>query len=123
MQEAFKSARIRREDVFVTTTLSNAASAVGLCLRSGSLHPAVSLVVGHDDPQQLKCASGLVPSADRRHDLVFAIVASRWAFASLFSLDVGELDRLGQRASAAQIGKPSLYRYPASPRYGRYGSR
>ena len=43
--------------------------------------------------------------------------------ASLFRLDVGELDHLGPRSSATQIGKSSLCRYPASPKYDRYGFR
>jgi hypothetical protein len=43
--------------------------------------------------------------------------------ASLFRLDVGELDHLGPRSSATQIGKSSLCRFPASPKYDRYGFR
>src|SRR5258707_15069236 len=41
--------------------------------------------------------------------------------ASLFRLDAGKLDHLGQRSSATQIRKSSLYRFPASPKYDRYG--
>src|SRR5258708_28589894 len=43
--------------------------------------------------------------------------------ASLFRLDAGELDHLGPRSSATQIGKSSLCRFPASPKYDRYGFR
>src|SRR5258706_16387224 len=43
--------------------------------------------------------------------------------ASLFRLDVGELDHLGPRSLATQIGKSSLCRFPASPKYDRYGFR
>jgi hypothetical protein len=49
-----------------------------------------------------------------------------WEFrerASLFMLDVGELDHLGPRSSATQIGKSNLCRFPASPKYDRYGFR
>ena len=43
--------------------------------------------------------------------------------APLFRLDVREPDRLGLRSSATQIGKSSLCRLPASPKYDRYGFR
>src|SRR4051812_17488327 len=46
-----------------------------------------------------------------------------WDARHSFRLDVGELDHLGPRSSATQIGKSSLCRLPASPKYDRYGFR
>jgi hypothetical protein len=43
--------------------------------------------------------------------------------ASLFRLNVGELDHLGPRYTATQIGKSTLCRFPASPKYDHDGFR